>query len=71
MDSALLFLQTHVSFFRLDDIWARSEIKYSAKMGFLRVDLLAHYSKKPAQALRPVGGELYDKSLKLSILIGK
>ena len=41
MDSALLFLQTHVSFFRLDDIWARSEIKYSAKMGFLRVDLLA------------------------------
>jgi hypothetical protein len=38
MDSALLFL---LSFFRLDDIWAGSEIKYSAKMGFLRVDLLA------------------------------
>jgi hypothetical protein len=51
MDSALLFLRTRVSFFRLDDIWARSEIKYSAKMGFLRVDLLAPAtrSKKPAQ----------------------
>src|ERR1700722_3890082 len=48
MDSALPFLQTHTSFFRLDDIWVGSKIKYSAKMGLLRVDLLA-CAKKPCQ----------------------
>jgi hypothetical protein len=28
MDPALPFIQMHMRFFRLDDIWVRSEIKY-------------------------------------------
>ena len=37
MDSELVFLQTHASFFffRFDDGWVRSEIKDLAEMGLL------------------------------------